>query len=226
MYCFNFQPCPTHEAKQAQPSLSHAPLCSPQFVQPESKQPQSLNQSDAILSDLAFRAQFDPEHPSYHKGDTTAVPASNDWQEKRVPESMPGPAVVIAEEEEPEDYGEEYDAIMRERLDLTEMKRAMNVVTRCIGIMLTDLTNAGFRQEKDAAVLAVQELEVRFAAESEWRGVIADFVKLANGETTDLANNIALLNTSVTRKIGFEQKRQLARIKEIKTEKKNSINNA
>jgi len=44
--------------------------------------------------------------------------------------SMPGPEVVIAGEEEPQNYGEEYDLIMKERQDLTEMKRFPSLLSK------------------------------------------------------------------------------------------------
>jgi len=179
---------------------------------------------DAALSDESFRNQFDPNSKDHHGGDTTVIQTGSvngAFGAGKTPaglaEFAETPAIA-----EPDTYGEEYEKLMKERKDLNEMKTAINKVNRSIGVMLTDMTNQDYKAEKEKAVKDLEAYKVKFDQKSEWPGEIDTIITEASSSSQDLKKNINSMATGTTRKIGFAQKKGLARIKEIKKEWKAS----
>lgn len=178
-------------------------------------------------SDEKFRDQFNRESKDHHGGDVTPVPAAKDIERfgagafggGAVPESMKGGPEVGEYQPPPVvEYGEEYDNIMKERGHLSKLKSAINNVTKCIGVMLTDLTNEKFRKDRDAAVEALKKFVDLLGADNDWGKEVDTICTEAMGDDEALAKKIHEMANTTNRGVFAYNKKMLARVKEIKKE--------
>jgi len=128
---------------------------------------------------------------------------------------MTGPAEVKTPAPVPVASGTALDQKMQYRKDLTELKSKVNAVNTALGIMLTDLTNAGFRKKRDDAVAALNALSPKFV-NTAYTAHIEGLVKFATGSEQSIKKKIHELATNTTRQITKDLKTNMAEIKALK----------
>lgn len=186
----------------------------------------------AAESDEAFRSQFDRNSKDYHKGVETTVPLGG----ARVPDAMKDHAnwqnmpVHDAAATQPEvSYGPEYEAKMKLRNDLGELKKAISSLSIPVeSVMKLRQTSAddpalpGERQKRDGAVQELLDFKLLFPEGSEFgeKCAVVDEIAKQVPQTEEMTQEqymeYMMMVRRHTQKIFNEQKALLERIKQIK----------
>lgn len=194
-----------------------------------------------LESDEAFRNQFNPEHPTYHgktsKDDysTKPVPVNT---EKKIPDSMKGPEVVLPSGGPPVvDYGEKYEQLMIRRTALGDLKKQMSKICPPIERILKLQLKAAkkskvsqklldaiekFEEQKEEAICGVEEFLETFSGDSELDKRTCERIKLlTSGAMKDYPDkesygDFVMEVRKITQQIFKDSRSLLQEIKEIK----------
>jgi len=162
-----------------------------------------------IESNVEYRAQFDRNSKTFHKGISTVVPVGG----SRVPESMKKTiSNVSATSPAPASYGPKYDTLMEERKSLTLLKKKISLACGALG---SRKMIAGFKIA-DNSLRELENMYASFPKEGEWGSIISQIIVMAKLPLATSKKKLSKLSIQVNRKLGARLRAQLVEIKKIK----------